>query len=175
MNFLELLGKIDAIFLKCGIPYALIGGYAVAAWGEERATRDIDLLCLSDSQELIKALKEDRLPFEHRIGDWDDPISEVIQLDMGDMGNPFEIDILFGIKNAPIDLFKRIRKLHVENSIIPVASPEDMVLLKLLAGSARDLEDAKSILQVQGTKLDVNLLHQICPDRLKDALEKLLR
>jgi len=152
----------------------LIGGYAAAAWGEARATRDIELLCLSDSQKLIKTLKEDRLQFEHRIGDWDDPISEAIRLDLVDMASPFEFDILFGVKNAPIDLFKRIRKLHIENSIIPVASPEDMVLLKLLAGSARDLEDAKSILQVQGTKLDVNLLHQICPDQFKDALEKLL-
>ena len=45
MNLTDLLGPLDLIFKKCGAPYAVIGGYAVAAWGEERATRDIDLLC----------------------------------------------------------------------------------------------------------------------------------
>lgn len=174
MNLVDLLGNINAIFLKLEIPYAVIGGYAVAAWGEERATRDIDLLCLSDSREIIRTLKEDHLQFEHRLGDWDDPISEVIRIDMGDSENPFEVDILVGIKNAPIGILSRIRKLTIEGLVIPVASPEDVLLLKLLAGSARDLEDAKSIMQIQSSKLDLELMRQICPKSHKGTLEKLL-
>jgi predicted nucleotidyltransferase len=162
MNLVDLLRKIDSIFLKCQIPYAVIGGYAVAAWGEERATRDIDLLCLSDSREIIRTLKEDQLQFEHRLGDWDDPISEVIRIDLGDINSPFEVDILIGIKNAPVGILSRVRKLTIEGFDIPVASPEDVILLKLLAGSARDLEDAKSIMQIQGSKLDLDLMRQIC-------------
>jgi predicted nucleotidyltransferase len=174
MSFVDLLGNINAIFLKLQIPYAVIGGYAVAAWGEERATRDIVLLCLSDSREIIKVLREDHLQFEHRIGDSDGPISEVIRIDAEDLKDPFEVDILIGIKNAPVGILSRIRKLNIEGLAIPVASPEDMILLKLLAGSARDLEDAKSIIQIQGSKLDFDLLRRICPVSYKDTLEKLL-
>ena len=174
MNLVDFLGNINAIFLKLQIPYAVIGGYAVAAWGEERATRDIDLLCLCDSREIIRTLKEDHLQFEHRLGDWEDPISEVIRIDMGDINSPLEIDIIIGIKNAPIGILSRIRKLNIEGLTIPVASPEDVVLLKLLAGSARDLEDARSIIQIQSSKLDVDLMRQICPQSHKGALEKLL-
>ena len=174
MNFIDLFEKIDAIFANRQIPYAVIGGYAVAAWGEERATRDVDLLCLNDSQKIIKALQEENLQFEHRCGDWEDPISEVIRIDFSDQDSPFEVDIVIGIKNAPVGIFDRIRKLTIEDLSIPIASPEDMVLLKLLAGSARDLEDARSILQIQGTRLDLNLMKQICPQNHKDALKKLL-
>ncbi len=174
MNFIDLLGRVDAILTKCRIPYLVIGGYAVAAWGEERATRDIDLLCLSDSQTIIKGLQEEHLQFEHRLGDWDDPISEVIRIDLGDKDIPFEVDLLIGIKNSPVGMFDRVRKLTIEGLIIPVASPEDMVLLKLLAGSARDLDDAKSILQIQGRKLNVDLMMQICPPNHRDTLGKLL-
>jgi predicted nucleotidyltransferase len=174
MNFIDLFGKIDAIFCKCQIAYAVIGGYAVAAWGEERATRDIDLLCLSDSQKIIKTLQEENLQFEHRLGDWDDPISEVIRIDLNDKDSLFEVDILIGIRNAPSGILDRLRKLTIEGVTIPVAAPEDVILLKLLAGSSRDLDDAKSILQIQGAKLDFDLIRQMCPKTHKAALENIL-
>jgi hypothetical protein len=174
MNFPDILKQIDALFKNCRIPYALIGGYAVAAWGEERATRDIDLLCTHDSSDVIAELKKERLQFEHSIGDWDDPISEVIRIDMGAAANPFEVDILFGIKNAPAGILNRVRPIQIENLVIPVASPEDMLVLKLLGGSPRDLEDAGSILQIQKNKLDLNLLRGLCPENVRNALERLL-
>jgi len=43
MNLRDVLARIDGLLKRCGIEYAVIGGYAVAAWGEVRATRDIDL------------------------------------------------------------------------------------------------------------------------------------
>jgi predicted nucleotidyltransferase len=174
MNLPDLLKRIDTIFQNCRTSYAVIGGYAVAAWGEERATRDIDLYCTSDSQNVIEELKKERLQFEHRIGDWDDPIAEVIRIDMGMEANPFEVEIIFGIKNAPPAIMNRVRLLDIEGIAVPVTSPEDMILLKLLGGSPRDLEDAESIVQIQGNKLDLNLTRRLCPDKIKSALEKLL-
>jgi hypothetical protein len=174
MNFPNLLKQIDTIFNNCQIRYALIGGYAVAAWGEERATRDIDLLCAEDSSIVIAELKKERLHFEHRVGDWEDPIAEVIRIDLGTAENPFEADILFGIKNAPAGILTRVRSIPIEDFAIPVTSPEDMILLKLLGGSPRDLEDAASILQIQTNKLDFILMRRLCPGSIKGALEKLL-
>jgi hypothetical protein len=174
MNFIDLLRTIDAIFDKCQAAYAIIGGYAVAAWGEERATHDIDFLCLSNSQKIVALLREEHVKFEHRFGDWDDPISEVVRIDCDDKDSPFEADILIGIKGAPTGLFDRVRGLVIENMTIPVASPEDMIILKLLAGSNRDIDDARSILKIQDVKLDANLLRKICPKMHQDALKKLL-
>jgi hypothetical protein len=175
MNLTDLLRPLDLIFKRCQIRYAVIGGYAVAAWGEERATRDVDLLCSAgNSKALITAMNEDNMRFEHRIGDYDDPISEVIRIEMGPVTDPSEIDVLVGIRNAPPGIFDRIRIVTVDGLAVPVASPEDMVVLKLLGGSARDLEDAKSVVQVQGDKLDLNLIRQLCPEQLKENLQKLI-
>jgi hypothetical protein len=58
MSLADLLRQIDAIFKNCRIPYAVIGGYAVAAWGEERATRDIDLFCAGDSRAITELVKK---------------------------------------------------------------------------------------------------------------------
>jgi predicted nucleotidyltransferase len=174
MSLSDLLRPVDAIFKNCRSSYALIGGYAVAAWGEERATRDIDLFCMSDSTRIRNELRKENIQFEHRTGEWGDPIAEVIRIDMGDTTSPFEVDILFGIKDAPPGILNRVRIIDIEGVAIPVASPEDMVLLKLLGGSPRDLEDARSILQIQGHRLDWKLAKSLCPEKLKDSLEKLL-
>ena len=174
MNLPDLLRQINRIFAYRQIPYAVIGGYAVAAWGEERATRDMDLFCAFDSRRLMEALHEEGMQFEHRIGDCDDPVSELIRIDMGSATEPFEVDVLIGIRNAPAGVLNRVRMLHIGDVSIPVASPEDMILLKLLAGSARDLEDAGSIVEIQRHKLDLNLLRRLCPDSLQSSLEKLL-
>ena len=175
MNLTDLLRPLDLIFKRCQIRYAVIGGYAVAAWGEERATRDIDLLCSAGcSKALVDAMNEEHLRFEHRIGDYDDPISEVIRIEMGAVTDPSEVDILIGIRNAPPGIFDRIHTINVDGLAIPVASPEDLVILKLLGGSARDLEDAKSVVQVQGKKLDLNLVRQLCPEHLRQNLQKLI-
>ncbi len=175
MNLTDLLWPLDSVFQKCRIRYAVIGGYAVAAWGEERATRDIDLLCnAGHTKALLSALDSEHIRFKHRIGGYGDPIPEVIQIEMGPVTTPSEVDILIGIREAPQGIFDRVRAVPVEGLAIPVVSPEDLIILKLLAGSARDLEDAGSIVQVQGEKLDRGLVRRLCPERLADSLGKLL-
>jgi predicted nucleotidyltransferase len=176
MNLTDFLRPLDALFKRCRIRYAMIGAYAVAAWGEERATGDVDLLCgAGDSNVIIGALNDEHFHFEHRIGDCDDPISEVIRIELGPITDISEVDILIGIRDAPPGIFDRIRTVDIEGLAIPIASPEDLIILKLLGGSARDLEDAKSIVQVQGDRLDLNLIRQLCPGSLKDPLEKLIK
>jgi len=49
-----------------------------------------------------------------------------------------------------------------------------MIVLKLLGGSALDIEDARGILRIQKQSIDRSLLERICPDLLKGALANLL-
>jgi hypothetical protein len=44
---------------------------------------------------------------------------------------------------------------------------------KLLGGSAHDLEDAKSIIEVQGERLNLNLVRRLCPSQLQGTLDKI--
>lgn len=175
MNLHDVLAPIVGLLERTRIDYAIIGGYAVAAWGKLRATRDVDLLCgIKDLDSLKSALKAAGLGFEHRVGDVDDPISNVIRIDAGSADDLYEIDVLAGIRGAPAGLLQRSRTVHIENLALKVASPEDMIILKLLGGSALDIEDASGILRIQNRTIDRALLEQICPNPLKDALAGLL-
>ncbi len=175
MNLETIIAPVIRLLEVNHIPYAVIGGYAVAAWGEMRATRDVDLFCLvSDLPKLKSALKAAGIVFEHRTGDLEDPISDVVRIDVGSPENLYEIDVLAGIQGAPGGLLQRSRVVPFQGMELRVAGPEDMIVLKLLSGSPLDLEDARGILRVQKTVIDVGLLRQICPDHLGDDLEALL-
>jgi predicted nucleotidyltransferase len=175
MNLKDVLGPIDALLRKHGVRYAVVGGYALAAWGEVRATRDIDLLCSAqDLNTLEAALRESNLGFEHRVGDYEDPISDVIRVNIDTAGTPYEIDFLAGIRGAPADLWDRTRVVQLQGLDLPVASPEDIIVLKVLAGSSRDLEDARSIVQTQGKKLERTLVIRLCPGELRHICESIL-
>src|SRR5208337_1479408 len=57
MNLLGIsraLRKLSTALNELAIPHMLIGGYALAAYGQIRATQDIDMAIAADSQKSIK-------------------------------------------------------------------------------------------------------------------------
>ncbi len=176
MKLKDVLAPLDELFRHEQIKYAVIGGYAVAVWGEVRATRDIDLLCsAADLGPLVAALARADMHYERRTGDLDDPVSEVVKIDLSSEHGAYVIDVLAGIRGAPRGIVERARQVTLEGLVLPVASPEDTVVLKLLAGSHRDVDDALGIIRVQAGRLDLTLLQDLCPPDLKSALDLLLR
>lgn len=171
MTLRETIAPVIRAISDASIPYAVIGGYAVAAWGRVRATRDIDLLCLSgDVARLREALLGAGLEFDHRQGDTDDPIRHVIRVRLPTNEGIDELDILADIQGAPVGILSRAQLLSIDGMDVRVAGPEDMILLKLLAGSPLDLADAQSILNTRGSAIDHESLEKHCPPRLREAL-----
>ncbi|GEA13865.1 MAG: hypothetical protein PWR22_491 [Moorella sp. (in: firmicutes)] len=69
--------KVSAILEKIDMPYCLIGGYAVAAYGAPRYTAEVNFLVsrLKDYCGHLQAnLQEENLPFEFSRADLLDPV-----------------------------------------------------------------------------------------------------
>ena len=59
-NLIFSIQKIQKLLADAGIPSIVIGGIAIAAWGEPRLTRDVDLKILlgrEDSSRLLNLLE----------------------------------------------------------------------------------------------------------------------
>ena len=82
------------------------------------------------------------------------------------------MEIILGIRKMPAAIFERARRVPFLGLEMPVASPEDMILLKCLAGGPVDLEDARSILSVMKGKLDMKYLEKEAK-RLRFSLKML--
>jgi hypothetical protein len=155
------MARIFKIFRCLDIPFALAGDYAAAAWGAVRATRDIDFLAAVPADHisaLLSELKQMGFKVKHLPGDEDDPVRGVIQLEPAKASNAEAVEIILGIKKMPARIFERARKLAFLGLDVPVVAPEDLIVLKCLSGGTIDLEDARMIFAIMGTKLDLDYL-----------------
>lgn len=127
--------------------YALIGGFAVSAWGVSRATQDIDLavaLGTSEHRELAAHLSA-----AYEAGDADDPLQGVFHLTIEYKGQGVPVQLIVLRPKWTDVVFKGIETLKVLGSTVPVVNWQALVLMKLYAGGPVDVQDARSILAVR--------------------------
>lgn len=162
INKENILRNFCKVFDGFDIPYVLIGAYAVSSWGVVRATRDIDFLARIPSG-IIDTVREKfaEKGFEVDLvkGDADDPIRGVLKLIY--KGEDV-IDVLLGIKGISDNIYIRAVRISIMGVKIPVISPEDLIIMKLLAGGPVDIDDARKILKIMGDKIDFAYLEKQC-------------
>lgn len=127
--------------------FALIGGFAVSAWGVPRATQDIDFAIAigSTNPPSLAAFLGGR--FEP--GEPDDPLKGFLHssIQIGSVSISLQL-ILFPSSLTKIT-FQHVEKFYIMDQVVPVVSWQMLVLLKLYAGGPQDKLDAHHILQVR--------------------------
>jgi len=121
--------------------FALIGGLAVSTWSPPRATMDVDLLVLADTENLdhiVNALCEAGMGAELRRGGFDDPVPFLIRADL--------LDIIVATKKYEREAVVESIPVNLAGREIPVVSPEYLIILKLKAGGSQDLADVRELL-----------------------------
>lgn len=136
------------------IPSIVIGGVAVALWGEPRVTRDVDLKILLGREEadrLLAALSPD---YASLLPDPRRALKEQAMLFVQDSAGT-RLDLLLADTPYDVQAIRRARIAEVQpGARISVCSPEDLVIYKLVSTRLRDHEDAASVVRRQGDTLD---------------------
>ena len=57
--------------------------------------------------------------------------------------------------------FERVKERNVEGTRVQLASAEDLVVMKILAGRPKDLDDVRAIVAAYGEGLDVTYIDQM--------------
>ena len=150
-----LIYDIHKVFEKYQIPYAVIGGYALAFHQIVRATVDVDLIMKLDlntfekAEEALKSIGlQSRIPVNAKdiINFRKEYIENrnLIAWSFVDYQNPIrQVDILI---TADIKSFK-IEKITVGGLKIPVISLADLLKMKKKSGRPQDLLDVEMIQQ----------------------------
>lgn len=127
--------------------YALIGGFAVSAWGVPRATHDVDFALALGSSDTSALARHLRAEFES--GEPDDPLRGIFRMSVtvDDFSIPIQLVLLPPVWNAII--FHDVESLPIVGCSVRVVSWQALILLKLYAGGPQDLLDAQQILAVR--------------------------
>jgi hypothetical protein len=153
----DLAGALDAL----GVAWFVFGAQAAIIYGSTRVTEDIDVtVALGDheTRALFSALK--RAGFRLRVGDTAGFVEKTRVLPVVHHATAMPVDIVLAGPGLEEIFFARLRRHQRGGTSIPVASPEDLIVMKLLAGRPRDIDDVRSVLRAQGTKLDMAMLEQ---------------
>jgi len=145
--FQKLLKKIARTLDGCAIPYMVIGGQAVLIYGEPRLTKDIDIT-LGVGIEEIANVKTHIGALGLRIipDDPEDFAKKTMVLPSIDETSGIRVDFIFSFSIYERQAIERAHPVKLGRTSVKFASLEDLVIHKVIAGRARDIEDIKSIL-----------------------------
>jgi len=153
-NLLLSIQKIQKLLNDARIPSIVIGGIAIAAWGEPRLTRDVDLKILLSREEVDLLLSILETGYKMLIANPGEALrKQGLVFIRDDRGT--RLDLM--LADTPYDslAIQRGRDIDIQPGIaIRVCSPEDLIIYKLISTRLRDHEDASSVIQRQGSSLD---------------------
>src|SRR5947209_1618950 len=170
----ERLLRATAALSQAGIPYAVVGGNAVASWvatvdeGAVRNTRDIDLLVRRSDLPAITAALE-------QAGFVRDEVLDVVMFRDGAEGKPSEaVHLLFaGEKTRPDHLLPAPEIQTVKDPAnFHVIALESLVAMKLMSNRDKDRTHLRDMIGVR--LIDPSWLTKLPPelaDRLKHILD----
>ena len=161
MDFKLVIEKLLTAFKKEGVQYALMGGFALGAWGVPRATVDIDFLVNRDDMEKVHKIMTG-MGYECRYQ------TENVSQYVSQLKVFGEVDFLHAFREASLEMIQRASETEVFGGSlkVKVLRPEDLIGLKLQAiknnpsRERTDMADIESLLAVHKDNLDWLLIEK---------------
>jgi len=141
------IADLAALLDQAGVAYAIIGAHAVNVWLEPRFTADIDVTVQTDSADLerLKALLATRgfvVAGEHGADLPSGP--DFIRF------TSTEDTVVLELQNAKTDFQREVVRRAVTAGSVRVATPEDLIVMKLIADRAKDQIDLAGLVTLPG-------------------------
>lgn len=132
-------------------------------YGELRITKDIDITLGVDIDSLQTVLKAaDAAGLSSRAIDVEEFVKRTNVVPMRDTPSGIQVDLILSFVPYEQQAIKGSRPFEVAGRTVMFASPEDVIIHKLVAGRPRDIEDIKGILNTI-PELDRNYLQRWLP------------
>jgi hypothetical protein len=152
--FQSLLVRLSEALEKSKIPYMVIGGQAVLVYGEPRFTKDIDITLGTGVDRLEEVLGlVDSLGWKVLPPAPAEFVQKTMVLPCADPSSGVRLDLIFSFSPYERQAMERVRRFTFLGKEVCFASPEDLVIHKVVSGRPRDWEDVRTV-QLKNPGLD---------------------
>ncbi len=178
----ELLADLRQALADLGARWYLFGAQAAIVHGTTRLTADVDITVQLPGAlvDLIAGLG--RAGFESRVEDVVVFAEANRVLPLVHARTRMPVDVVLAGPGLEELFLARAEERTIDDVTVPVATAEDVIVMKVLGGRAKDLEDVAAIVRAQRSKLDLTsvrdtlrqLEQALGRGALMAALEKIL-
>lgn len=166
----SLLVDLAAVLDRRGLAWYVFGAQAAVIWGRPRLTADVDVTVLVPDG-VLDALLGDlaRSGFVLRVSEVGEFVRRTRVLPLVHSGSHVPVDLVLAGPGLEEVFLRRARRVDLGGTVIPVISPEDLVVTKILAGRPKDIDDVQSVLRALAGRLDLAWIREAL-GMLQDAL-----
>lgn len=170
----KLLIKVSQLFTSQGMQFSLAGGWAVSLWGAVRATEDIDFIVVmgnDDRSRIESILSGEFRVISHKnmmLHTTTNPLWRYV-LTSERIDDHCVLDIIPASNDFLKNAVQRCIQIPFNNTMIPVIAIEDLILLKIMSGRNRDIEDARALTS-GGMDMDRNYMREKARDLNIDVM-----
>jgi hypothetical protein len=168
--------RVAEVLERANIPYLITGALAVACYSVPRATADVDVIVPrgANAGSLISHARSAGFGLDKRT---EKRVKQVLTrggvVTLTLPREEFSVDLIS--RDGASDLIKRARFFKIYGKELPVISPEDLIVEKLLAWRGVDLTDVARIVVSQWKKLDLDNLRRLAEENgIEGQLKKIL-
>ncbi len=162
----DVLFEIVDVCETMQLDFSIMGGIAVRVHGIPRPTFDVDIE-LSVNQTQLDGFFARCEKLDYTVGDayrsgWRDEVGGMPLVKVKTYlpsGNSVDVDIFINETPFQQSIMKRRQRFELSGRSLPFVTPEDLILLKLLANRPRDLGDVADVIFVQGQLDETYLRH----------------
>ncbi len=142
--------------------WCVFGAQAVQVWGLPRLTADVDVtarLPRNDAAGFVSAMSS--AGFDLRVRDIDDFVKRTRVFPFVHRETRIPLDVVLAGPGLEEEFLERARPIDLGGVTVPVISPEDLLVTKVLAGRPKDIEDVRGILRERAKELDLVRVRRI--------------
>lgn len=138
----------------------VFGAQAATLWGRPRLTADVDVTAeIPDERrdEFLEAMKRHtfRLRFDDR-----EFIDRTRVFPFLHEATGIPVDVVRAGPGLEDEFLDRAIDVEIGRSVVPVISPEDLIITKILAGRPKDIEDVRGVLRERAGTLEIERIRK---------------
>jgi hypothetical protein len=152
----RVLATVADVLRSGGLRWYVFGAQAVLAYGQPRLTADLDITVAAEPERvpaLVSHLEAAGLRLQAHATD--DFVRRTRVLPFVHEATGIPVDIVLAGPGLEEEFFASARELSLAGVTVPVISPEDLVVTKILAGRPKDRDDIVGILREQLPTMDL--------------------
>ncbi len=146
---------------ECGLQWYVFGAQAAIVWGSPRLSADVDVTAAIKPETLtdyIDAMSSHG--FELAIDD-SEFIARTRVLPFAHRTSGMPLDVVLAGPGLEEEFLRRAIRVDVDGTPVPVISPEDLIITKILAGRPKDVEDIRSVIHERRASLDEARIREV--------------